>query len=458
MERLSRLFWPVLVTPKNAVIKNVEAISRSQKLLTELGLVRPGYNGTYQLMPLAQRVLDKCADLVRRQMRSVGAQQITLPILTPSELWKKSGRLDGDITEFYLLNDRHGKQFLLSPTHEEAVTAMLASIAPISYKQLPLRLFQIGPKFRDELKPRFGLIRAKEFVMKDLYTFDRDAATALQTYEQMNAAYNALFQQLQVPFVKVEAATGMMGGSVSHEYHYLAATGEDQLITCDSCGYAANIETINEADSDKHCPRCKSTKLRSVTGIEVGHTFVLNDKYSKPLKATFLQEHGKPENLVMGCYGIGISRLVAAAVEVLATETELRWPTLLAPFDVCIIGAKQGSKEEKLANSVELEFCNALSGICNEDDVLIDDRSNLTIGKRLLDAKRMGYPIVAVIGSKAAQPIPKVELHLTTGDTMEVEPSEALALIAKHISHKRALYSIKQDISASAKSSKASIG
>uniref|UniRef100_A0A034VBT6 Probable proline--tRNA ligase, mitochondrial n=1 Tax=Bactrocera dorsalis TaxID=27457 RepID=A0A034VBT6_BACDO len=457
MERLSRLFWPVLVTPKNAVVKNVEAISRSQKLLTDLGLVRPAYNGTYQLLPLAQRVMEKCADLVRRQMRDVGAQQIALPVLTPSELWKKSGRLDGDITEFYLIKDRHGKQFLLSPTHEEAVTAMLASIAPISYKQLPIRLFQIGPKFRDELKPRFGLIRAKEFVMKDLYTFDRDAATALHTYNQINSAYEALFQQLQVPFVKVEAATGMMGGSVSHEYHYLAATGEDQLITCDSCGYAANIETINEASHDKHCQRCNSTNVRSVTGIEVGHTFVLNDKYSKPLKATFLQENGKPENLVMGCYGIGVSRLVAAAVEVLATESELRWPTLLAPFDVCIIGAKEGSKEEKLANSVETEFCNALSGICNEEDVLIDDRSNFTIGKRLLEAKRMGYPIIVVIGSKAANAVPKIELHYISGETMDVEPNEALALIAKYTNHKRELYNTKLNYSAPAKSNKASI-
>lgn len=186
----------------------------------------------------------------------------------------------------------------------------------------------------------------------------------------------------------MEAATGMMGGSVSHEYHYLAATGEDQLTACDSCGYAANIETTNEKSSGKNCQRCNSTNLRIVTGIEVAHTFVLNDKYSKPLKATFLQENGKPENLVMGCYGIGVSRLVAAAVEVLATENELRWPTLLAPFDVCIIGAKQGSKEENIANGVEHEFCCSLSGICNEQDVLIDDRSNLTIGKRLLDAKK----------------------------------------------------------------------
>ncbi|XP_053963815.1 probable proline--tRNA ligase, mitochondrial [Anastrepha ludens] len=456
MERVSRLFWPVLVTPKNAVAKNLEGISRSQRLLTEMGLVKPAHNGTYQLMPLAQRVIDKCANLVRQQMCAVGGQQISMPVLTPSELWKKSGRLEGDITEFYLVRDRHEKQFLLSPTHEEAVTAMLASIAPISYKQLPLRLFQIGSKFRDELKPRFGLIRSKEFIMKDLYTFDRDAAAAMQTYNQLNAAYDTLFQQLEVPFVKVKAATGMMGGSVSHEYHYLASSGEDQLVTCDACGYAANVEATEETNSSKICPHCHCTNVQRVRGIEVGHTFLLNDKYSRPLKATFLQENGKPEFLVMGCYGIGVSRLVAAAVEVLSTESELRWPTLLAPFDLCIIGAKKGSIEEKVANEIENEFCYSLGEIGCAEDVLNDDRNYLTIGKRLIDAKRMGYPVIVVIGSKTTSPTPKVELHLAQ-TTMEIEPKEALAVVAQYIKEKHKLYNTTLNSSQDNHTSKAAV-
>ncbi|CAD7014272.1 probable proline--tRNA ligase, mitochondrial [Ceratitis capitata] len=456
MERLSRLYWPILVTPKNAVVKTLDATSRSQKLLTELGLIKPAYNGTFQIMPLAQRVLDKCVDLVRRQMRNVGGQQISMPILTPSELWKKTGRLDGDITEFYLLRDRHAKEFILSPTHEEAVTAMLGSSAPISYKQLPLRLFQIGPKFRDELKPRFGLIRSKEFTMKDLYTFDRDTATALQTYTQVNSAYDALFRQLEVPFVKVEAASGMMGGSLSHEYHFIAPIGEDQLLSCDSCGYAANVETVEES-SDKACSHCNSSSLRRVPGIEVGHTFLLNDKYSKPLKAMYLKENGKPEYLVMGCYGIGISRLMAAAVEVLASENELRWPTLLAPFDVCVIGAKQGSREEQAANRVQNDFCSSLGGVCKEEDILIDDRSYLTIGKRLLDSKRMGYPIIVVIGGTAANPTPKIELHFKS-EKLDVEPSEALKLIAEYRNRKLELYNNSFESKEHVNSSEASFG
>ncbi|XP_036332070.1 probable proline--tRNA ligase, mitochondrial isoform X1 [Rhagoletis pomonella] len=457
MERISRLFWPVVVVPKNAVVKNVEGVSRSQKLLTELGFVKPAHNGTYQLMPMAQRVLDKCADLVRRRMRSVGGQQISMPVLTPSELWKKSGRLDGDITEFFLLEDRHKKQFILSPTHEEAVTGMLASIAPISHKQLPLRLFQIGPKFRDELKPRFGLIRSKEFIMKDLYTFDRNAATALETYNQLTVAYDALFQQLEVPFVKVKAATGMMGGSLSHEYHYLANSGEDQLIKCNTCDYAANVETTGETNDSKICPFCNSPEVQRVRGIEVGHTFVLNDKYSRPLKATFLQENGKPEYLVMGCYGIGISRLVAAAVEVLSTERELHWPTLLAPFDLCIIGAKQGSKEEKVAHEIEHQFCLSLNGVCSDEEVLIDDRNYLTIGKRLMEAKKMGYPMIVVISGKSDGTAPKLELHLKHA-TMEVELSEALSVISQYTRRKQKLYSIISESNQSLNISKASFG
>ncbi|XP_067632995.1 probable proline--tRNA ligase, mitochondrial isoform X2 [Eurosta solidaginis] len=453
MERLSRLFWPVIVSPKNAVIKNVEAISRSQKLLAEMGLVKPAHNGTFQLMPLAQRVFDKCTKLVSRRMSAVGGQQILMPILTSSEHWKKSGRLDGDITEFYLLHDRHGKQFLLSPTHEEAVTALIASISPISYRQLPLRLFQIGPKFRDELKSRFGLIRAKEFIMKDLYTFDRDVQLSLQTYNEVNAAYDTLFRQLEVPFVKVEAATGMMGGSVSHEYHYITPTGEDQLMLCDNCGFAANVEICNA----EICRRCKSASLQYVRGIEVAHTFVLKDKYSRPLKATFLQDNGKPEYLVMGCYGIGISRLVAAAVEVLSTEKELRWPKLLAPFDICIIDAKQGSKEEEMANKIKNDFCGSLGKVCSIEEVLIDDRNHLTIGKRLLDAKRMGYPIIVIISGKIVDGTARVELHMPHA-SLQIEQSEALSEIAKYTKAKSKLLNISADSTQGSIANTASFG
>ncbi|XP_001354284.1 probable proline--tRNA ligase, mitochondrial isoform X1 [Drosophila pseudoobscura] len=441
MNKASRLFWPALVTPKNAVVKQTEQLSRSQKLLTELGLVKSGSNGTYQIMPIAQRSVDKFIDLVDGNMKRAGGQKISLPILTPTGLWKKTGRLEGDISEFYMVRDRSGKQFLMSPTHEEAVTAMLATTAPISYRQMPLRLYQIGPKFRDELKSRFGLMRAKEFLMKDMYTFDVSEETARGTYSVVSEAYDRLFKQLEVPFVKVNAATGMMGGSLSHEYHYVSPVGEDTLLQCSSCGYAGNAEVLDsKVEASTDCPSCHSSHLSQVRGVEVAHTFLLGEKYSKPLGATFLNTSGKPQSLVMGCYGIGITRVLASALEVLSTEQELRWPKLLAPYDVCLIGPKQGSKEQQPAEVIENELLQHIGKICGDQELLHDDRKELTIGKRLLDAKRLGHPLTIVVGATAVQQeAPKLELHVSGGEKMELEINDALKLVAEYSRQKKSL-------------------
>ncbi|EDV50328.1 probable proline--tRNA ligase, mitochondrial isoform X1 [Drosophila erecta] len=437
MNKASRIFCPALITPKNAVVKQTEQLSRSQKLLTELGLVKSGSNGTYQIMPMAQRSVDKFIDLVQSNMLQAGGQKITLPILTPTGLWRKTGRLEGDISEFYMVRDRSGKQFLMSPTHEEAVTAMLATTSPISYRQLPLRLFQIGPKFRDELKTRFGLMRAKEFLMKDMYSFDVCEETARETYSVVNAAYDRLFKQLEVPFVKVNAATGMMGGSVSHEYHYVSPVGEDNLLQCKSCGFAGNSEVVM---APANCPSCSSSDLKEVRGVEVAHTFLLGDKYSKPLGATFLNTKGKPQSLVMGCYGIGITRVIAAALEVLSSDNELHWPKLLAPYDVCLIGPKQGSKEQPEAEVIENELLLNVGEICGHQELLHDDRKELTIGKRLLEAKRLGHPLTIVVGAKAIrQDSPKLEVHTSKGETLELDLSETLKLVAEHSQYKKSL-------------------
>ncbi|KAH8314806.1 hypothetical protein KR067_008577 [Drosophila pandora] len=437
MNKASRLFCPALITPKNAVVKQTEQLSRSQKLLTDLGLIKSGSNGTYQIMPIAQRSLDKLIDLVQSNMQLAGGQKISLPILTPSALWKKTGRLEGDISEFYMVRDRSGKQFLMSPTHEEAITAMLATTSPISYRQLPLRLFQIGPKFRDELKSRFGLMRAKEFLMKDMYSFDVSEETARESYSAVSEAYDRLFQQIEVPFERVNAATGMMGGSLSHEYHYISTVGEDSLVQCSSCGFAGNSEVLT---TPENCPSCQSSNLNEVRGVEIAHTFLLGDKYSKPLAATFLNTSGKPQSLIMGCYGIGITRVIAAALEVLSSEQELQWPKLLAPFDVCLIGPKQGSKEQQPAEVIENELLNSVGQLCGPQELLHDDRKDLTIGKRLLEAKRLGHPLTIVVGAKSIQQdSPKLEVHFKGEDTLELDLSETLKLVAEHSRHKKDL-------------------
>lgn len=206
--------------------------------------------------------------------------------------------------------------------------------------------------------------------------------------------------------------TGIMGGSKSHEYHYSTGVGEDTLLQCEKCGQATNKELLSEGEVES-CPNCGDGNLITSNGIEIGHTFLLGDKYSKVLGATALLTNGKTSPLVMGCYGIGVSRLLAASVEKLSTETSIQWPYLLAPFKVCLIPPKEGSKEASKITSESIDDLywklNALPGF--NDEILVDDRSQMTIGKRLFDAKRMGYPLVIVVGSKATETEPEFELH-----------------------------------------------
>lgn len=289
---------------------------------------------------------------------------------------------------------------------------MLASISPASYKSFPLRLYQIGSKFRDEFKPRFGLIRGREFIMKDMYTFDVNPEAAARTYEDVNDAYDKILQSINVPFVKCEADTGIMGGTVSHEYHFPASIGEDNLTICTKCGFAANVE----ANTDHDCINgCHEDDIKSSMGIEVAHTFLLNDKYSKILGATCTNADSTTSPLIMGCYGIGISRIIPAALEVLSSDTELKWPFKLAPYKVIIIPPKKGSREEVVGQEWVQKLYMYLNSVCY-NDVIVDDRTNMTIGKRLLEAKRMGYPIGIVLGSKILDSEPKFEMYSIDSD------------------------------------------
>lgn len=213
----------------------------------------------------------------------------------------------------------------------------MASISPISYRQFPIRLYQITTKFRDEMKPRYGLIRAKEFLMKDLYTFDLSLDDARKTYDEVNKTYGDIFNIIGIPFTKVAGDSGLMGGSVSHEFHYKTSIGDDELLQCLKCNISFNKELCT---TEVCCPGCKTSNLQHAQGIEVGHTFILEDKYSKVLGATYLNQSGKPTPLIMGCYGIGITRLISASIEYLSSETEIRWPFLLAPYKICIIPPK----------------------------------------------------------------------------------------------------------------------
>ncbi|KAJ8920512.1 hypothetical protein NQ315_005381 [Exocentrus adspersus] len=426
---LSKIFQPVTVISKTASISRKDVTSKSQRLMLELGIIRQSSPGFFHFLPLGIKSLNKLKKIVNQEMNNVGGQNVLCPSLINCNLWKTSGRLENAGPELFQLKDRHRHSYVLSPTHEEAISDLISSVSPLSYKQFPLRLYQISSKYRDEIKPRFGLMRGREFVMKDMYTFDTDIESAKQTYDLLCESYNNIFKKVGVDFIKVLGTTGNIGGSVSHEFHFKAEIGEDKVLFCHNCNYSGNLDLCN----NEKCPVCGEEKQIDISNcIEVGHTFLLGDKYSKPLKATFLSKDNKPVALQMGCFGLGLSRILAASVEVLSLEQEIRWPDVLAPYNVVIIPPKMGSKEEQDTKHVaEILYTRLESAIPHlTDNVLVDDRLSLTIGRRHLDARRVGYRYVIVINKKASESVPLFELNdIKTNGQLYLSENELISFI-----------------------------
>ncbi|XP_036825231.1 probable proline--tRNA ligase, mitochondrial [Oncorhynchus mykiss] len=395
----------------------VDMTCKSQRLMQQAGLIHPSNPGCYYYLPATVRSMEKLVRLIDQEMQGIGGQKLDMPSLCSAELWRRSERWDLMGKELFRLRDRHGAEYCLGPTHEEAVTELLASQGTLSYRQLPLLLYQITRKFRDEPKPRFGLLRGREFYMKDMYTFDMSEEAAYRTYESVCQAYTRLFSRLGLCIVQVHADTGNIGGKLSHEFQLLADIGEDRLLVCGSCSFSANVETMEPGQTD--CPQCQEGTLVESKGIEVGHTFYLGTKYSCIFNATFNNTQNKPAVTEMGCFGLGVTRILAAAIEVMSTEEAIRWPALLAPYQVCVLPPKRGSKVDEVAGLAEelaLSLGEALPRLRGE--VVLDDRTQMTIGKRLKDASRLGYPYVVVVGQKAAEETPRFEVICQqTGET-----------------------------------------
>ncbi|XP_048485677.1 probable proline--tRNA ligase, mitochondrial [Plutella xylostella] len=397
MRLLSKVFQPLITIPKNAKIKSTEVTCKSQKLLLECGLIRPTSSGLFAILPLAQRAMDKLERHICKHIEAAGAQRISLSSLTPASLWDKSGRLQEMGPELMKATDRHGKQYVLAPTHEEAITDLLADVGPLSYKQLPLILYQISSKFRDEHRPKHGLLRARHFTMMDAYSHHASEDCVLNTYERISRAYRDIFEGLGLKVYRVEAPSGAMGGSLSHEWQAVAEAGEDSLTICQRCQHAG---------LEAKCPRCGG-EGEVVSSIEVGHTFVLNTRYSSPLGACYTDAQGARPPLRAACYGVGGSRLLAACV-----EAGGRWPRGVAPYSALLVPPKEGSKEwQQLGWSAVEQVYSQLSVLPTlRDDVIVDDRCDMTIGKRLMQANRMGYPYVVVMGKAALESPPRYEL------------------------------------------------
>jgi prolyl-tRNA synthetase len=530
--RLSQLLLPTLrEEPADA-----EVISH--KLMLRAGMIRKLAAGIYTLLPLGVRVMQKVERIIREEMDRAGAQEVVMPCLLPADLWMESGRWDQYGKELFRIKDRHDRDYCLGPTHEEVITD-LARREIRSYRQLPINLYQIQTKFRDEVRPRFGVMRGREFVMKDAYSFDADEAGAEQSYARMYDAYMRIFQRCGLRFRAVEADTGLIGGRFSHEFMVLAATGEEAIVSCGTCAYAANLERaevgrsaeageeemkklkqvetpekrsveevtaflgvpaqrlvktiifetekgpvavlvrgdheINEAklrrslgttqlemagdqvvadvthaplgfagpvgldlriiadyalegmrnmvvganEPDAHlvnanigrdfqvdefadirlaqegdfCPRCPG-RLQISRGIEVGHIFKLGTKYSEALRATYLDLEGKERPLVMGCYGIGVGRTAAAAIEQNHDDNGIIFPLAIAPFHVLILPV----------NNKDAEIMKAAEGLYSSlsekgAEVVLDDRDERP-GVKFKDADIIGIPLRLTVGEK----------------------------------------------------------
>ncbi len=563
--RTSQLYAPTLrETPAEA-----EVISH--KLMLRAGMIRKAAGGLYTYLPLAWRTLRKIMQIVREEMDAAGGQEIAMPIVQPAEIWQETGRWSVYGDEMFRVNDRHGRNFCLGPTHEEMVTTLIRDEVR-SYKQLPLLLYQIQNKYRDEIRPRFGLMRGREFIMKDLYSFDKDQAGMDESYKKMYDAYWRIFERIGLKFRPVEADNGAIGGGHSHEFTVLADAGESNIVYCDKCDYAASDEkaellpltaeqeemqplakvstpeahtiellvdflkcdikhTIkavafqteedevvlafvrgdhdvnevkvinaigaidlhmaedaairevggmpgfmspigikkgtkilvdttvmnmynavsgaNEADMhytgvnpsrdfDKNeiivtdirlvkdgdpCPRCGGT-VHMTRGIEAGQVFTLGTKYSKSLHATYLDEQGKEQLLMMGCYGIGVSRTMAAAIEQCNDKDGIIWPRSIAPYEVVVVPVN-AKVPEQLALAEEIYEELKKAGV----DTIIDDRKERA-GVKFKDCDLIGYPLRITVGPKAVES-DTIELKVRkNGETVEAGKA---AVVAKAI-------------------------
>ncbi|MFH0913481.1 MAG: proline--tRNA ligase [Candidatus Omnitrophota bacterium] len=366
-----------------------EAESLSHQLMLRAGLVRMLMAGAYSYLPLGLRVLNNIQEIIRQELDSCGAAELLLPALQPQELWVKSGR-DKDMGEVMIrFTDRRGRDICLGPTHEEVITDLVKSHVR-SYKQLPLILYQIQTKFRDEIRPRFGLIRACEFIMKDAYSFDVDEAGLDKNYKAIHNAYNRIFKRCGLKFLTTEADPGVMGGKVSHEFMVPAQDGEDLVLSCPKCDFA---RTFQEADGQA-CPKCGFT-LAKVNTIEVGHIFKLGTKYSLALSANFVDAKGEQKPIIMGCYGIGVSRLISAIIEQNHDKDGIVWPQEISPYRVIILPLDTTDKKI-MQNAKGVYEQLARDGI----SVLLDDRDERA-GVKFKDADLLGITLQIIIGRES---------------------------------------------------------
>jgi len=415
--RWSNYLMPTLKEPPR------EAQTIAHKLMLRAGLVRKLASGIYEFLPAGFKCLKKIEGIIREEMNKAGGQELLLPTIQSRELWEKTGRWSAYGKELMRLKDRNDRDFCLGPTHEEVITELIGQEIS-SWRQLPLLVYQFQTKFRDELRPRFGLIRAREFYMKDAYSFDVSETQAYDSYDRMLATYDRIFSRIGLKTIRVSGETGLIGGAMSHEFMVPCETGEDEIVLCPSCNWGSNVKILKKIP--KTCPQCRSKQVKREKAIEVGHTFYLGTKYSAPMDAVFVDASGKTNPFIMGCYGIGVSRIIAAAIEQSSDKHGIIWPLSIAPFYV-LISALEYEKPEvkKLADSLYQEL------LARNVEVLLDDRLQTSAGVKFKDADLVGIPVRVNIGGRSfAKGHAEIRLR-KTGDTQEVELSQTTVSVLK---------------------------
>ena len=432
--RLSAYFLPTLKENPN------EAQIVSHRLMLRAGMIRQTSAGIYAWLPLGFRVLKKIEQIVREEQDAAGAQELLMPTIQPAELWKESGRYDDYGKEMLRIRDRHEREMLFGPTNEEMITDIFRS-AVKSYRDLPRNLYHIQWKFRDEIRPRFGVMRGREFLMKDAYSFDLDQAGARRSYQKMFLAYLRTFARLGMKAIPMQADTGPIGGDLSHEFIILAETGESGVF-CDKewldldvlssapgfdddlAPFFEKYTSIYAATDEKHDPATSPLppeELVNARGIEVGHIFYFGTKYSAPLGAVVAGPNGEQVTLEMGSYGIGVSRLVGAIIEASHDEAGIIWPDSVAPFKVGLINLKTGDAEcDRVCDELYRDL-NA-AGV----EVIYDDR-NERAGGKFADMDLIGIPWQLTVGPRGLKS-GVVELkRRATGEREELSRDAALA-------------------------------
>lgn len=422
--KLSQYFLPVLKEdPKEAQIV-------SHRLMLRAGMIRQLSAGIYNWLPLGFRVLKKVEEIVRDEMDKAGCQEILMPSILPAELWQESGRYDAYGKEMLRIKDRHERDMLFGPTHEEIVTDIFRNNVK-SYKDLPKNLYQIQWKFRDEIRPRFGVMRGREFLMKDAYSFDANFEAAKKSYDNMYLAYLKTFRRMGLKAIPVQADSGAIGGNLSHEFQVIASTGESELfydaayekLLASDEPDAEAMKKLYAAAGEKHdaknCP-VKPENLKTARGIEVGHIFYFGTKYSKAMNCSVTGEDGKELLPEMGSYGIGVSRLVGAIIEANHDAGGIIWPESVAPFKVGIINLKSGDAAcDKVAGDIYNKLTN------KNIDALYDDREG-SAGAKFATMDLIGLPWQIAIGPRGVKN-GTVELkNRRTGEKSEISADSVL--------------------------------